>query len=141
MIEIIKGVFVDEGLFTFRFSRSGGPGGQNVNKVNSRATLMFDVGGCETFTEEQKKLILKKLSTRVGKDGVIRVVSQKYRTQRANRDAALERLCMLLREAVKKRKPRKKSSVPPWARQKRLAKKRRRAFIKKHRTPADDYVF
>jgi ribosome-associated protein len=139
MIEIIKGVFVDEKHFAFKFSRSSGPGGQNVNKLNSRATLMFDIAGCDAFADEQKQLILKRLSTRANKDGVIRVICQKYRTQRANRDGALERLRGLLNEAVKKRKPRKKTSVPAWVRQKRLVDKKRRALLKKHRASVVDY--
>jgi len=139
MIEVIKGVFVDEKYLTFRFSRSGGPGGQNVNKVNSRVTLTFDIAGCSAFGDEQKQLISKRLSTRMSKDGVIRVVCQKYRTQKANRKAVLERLSGLLSEAVKKRRQRKKKAVPLRARQKRLVDKRRRALLKQQRAAVADY--
>jgi len=124
----------------FKFSRSGGPGGQNVNKVNTRVTLFFDVAGCESFSDGQKQLILRRLATRANKDGVIRVVSQRYRTQRANREAAVERLGELLREALKKRAVRKKTKVPKYAREKRLEEKKRRSMLKKQRTfSAEDY--
>ena len=59
----------------FRFSRSGGPGGQNVNKVNTRVTVFFDVAGSGRFSEVQRKRILKKLATRADKNGVVRVTS------------------------------------------------------------------
>ena len=126
-------VEIKEEKLVFRFSRSGGPGGQNVNKVNTRVTLFFDVASCESFSDVQKKRILKRLATRANRDGVIRVVSQKYRTQKANRRAAIERLGVLLDEALKQRAVRKKTAVPEYARQKRLEEKRRRGLLKKQR--------
>ena len=104
MLEITKDIFIDEDRLVFRTSRSGGPGGQNVNKVNTRVTLFFDVPGCEGLSDTQKHRILSRLSTRADKDGVIRVVSQKFRTQNANRRAAVERLQKFLKEALKIRK-------------------------------------
>ena len=112
MIEITDKICICEKGIVFKFSRSSGPGGQNVNKVNTRVTVFFDVARCKRYSDEQKKRILKRLATRASKDGVIRVVSQKYRTQKANRQAATERLIELLGEVLKKRKTRKKSSVP-----------------------------
>lgn len=133
MIEINGGIFIPEDELSFKFSRSGGPGGQNVNKVNTRVTLLFDVASCESFSDVQKKRILKRLATRANKNGVIRVVSQRYRTQKANRGAVVERLVELLREALKKKPVRKKTAVPYAARQKRLEQKRRRSLLKQQR--------
>ena len=133
MIEVKDQIFVSEEEFVFKFSRSSGPGGQNVNKVNTRVTLLFDVANTASFTDAEKKRILKRLATRADKNGVIRVVSQKYRTQKANRKAAVGRLCELLREALKTRPVRKKTKVPKAARQRRLEEKKRRSLLKKQR--------
>jgi ribosome-associated protein len=122
----------DEEL-VFKFSRSGGPGGQNVNKVNTRVTVFFDVAGCKKYSDEQKKLILRRLATRADKDGVVRVACQRYRTQKANREGAVERLRELVGEALKKKRVRRKTKVPDYAREKRLAEKKRRSRFKKQR--------
>jgi len=137
MLEITKDIFIDEGQLVFKASRSGGPGGQNVNKVNTRITLFFDVAGCEGLSDMQKQRILALLSTRANKDGVIRVVSQKFRTQKANRRAAVERLQELLREALKTKPVRKKTKVPERARLRRLEEKKQRGMLKKQRAEKD----
>ncbi|MHC4642942.1 MAG: alternative ribosome rescue aminoacyl-tRNA hydrolase ArfB, partial [Planctomycetota bacterium] len=131
MIEITKDIFIDEGQIVFKASRSGGPGGQNVNKVNTRVTLFFDVTECVVLSDIQKRRILTRLSTRANKDGVIRVVSQKFRTQKANRRAAVERLRELLRGALKTKPVRKKTRVPERARLRRLEEKKRRGKLKR----------
>jgi len=132
--EIAGGVFVCGDDFVFKASRSSGPGGQNVNKVSSRVTVFFDVGSCESLSREQKRRILKKLSTRASKEGVIRVVSQKHRTQRANRNAAVKRLVELLTGAIIRKPVRKKTKVPYVTRQRRLEEKKRRGTLKKQRS-------
>lgn len=134
MIEIKKEELV------FKYSRSGGPGGQNVNKVNTRVTVFFDVAGASGFSDSQKRRILKRLATRANKNGIVRVVSQRYRTQKANREAAVERLGELLGEALKKKAVRKKTKVPEYARQKRLEEKKRRSLLKRQRA-AKDFEF
>ena len=125
---------IPEENVVFKFSRSGGPGGQNVNKVNTRVTLFFDVANCDGFSNYQKKRILKQLATRANKNGIVRVVSQRHRTQKANRQATIERLQELLKEALKPKPVRKKTKVPEYARQKRLEEKKRRSMLKKQRT-------
>ena len=137
MIEITDGVFISEDELVFKASRSSGPGGQNVNKVNTRITLFFDVAGCEVLSDIQKQRILTRLSTRADKNGIIRVVSQKFRTQKANRRAALGRLQELLREAVKTKPVRKKTKVPERARLRRLEEKKRRSMLKRQRAEKD----
>lgn len=127
MIEIPKDELV------FKFSRSSGPGGQNVNKVNTRVTVLFDVADSAQFSGSQKKRILKRLATRASKKGQIRVASQKYRTQKANRAAAIDRLHELLAGALATKPPRKKTKVPFGARQRRLEEKKRRGILKQQR--------
>jgi ribosome-associated protein len=131
------GIFIPEDELVFKFSRGGGPGGQNVNKVNTRVTILFDASNSRGLSDEQKELILKGLASRADKDGVIRVVSQRYRTQKENRNAAVERLEELLQEALRKKKVRKKTRVPKAARRERLEKKRRRSLLKKQRAERD----
>jgi ribosome-associated protein len=133
MIQITSGIFVSEDELVFRASRSGGPGGQNVNKTSTRVTLLFDVGNCSSFSDVQKERILARLAGRVGKSGVIRVVSQKHRTQRANRNAAVERLQQLLADALRIRAVRKETAIPYAAKDRRLAQKRRRSLLKQQR--------
>ncbi len=133
MIEITQNISISEDELVFKTSRSGGPGGQNVNKVSTRVTLFFDVANCENLSGEQKKQILSRLSGRADKRGVIRVASQKYRTQKANREAAVERFRGLLAEALKKRPVRKKTRIPHAVNQRRLEEKRRRSLLKQQR--------
>jgi ribosome-associated protein len=133
MVKITDNISIRDDELVFKASRSGGPGGQNVNKVNTRITLFFDVANCESFSDVQKKRILSRLATRAGKNGLVRVVSQKFRTQNANRRAAVERLQQLLADALKTRAVRKKTRVPYAAKQRRLEQKRRRSLLKQQR--------
>jgi ribosome-associated protein len=134
MIEIGNGLAIREEELRFTASRSGGPGGQNVNKVSTRVTLWFDVAGSPSLTAEQRSLIRSRLATRVSKEGVLRVVSQQSRSQAANREAALERFAALLREALARPRPRSKGRVPEAARRGRIEEKRRRSRIKRGRS-------
>ena len=133
MIEIIPNLQISQSELSFKFTRSSGPGGQNVNKVNTRATLFFDVANCPTLSHSQKKRIVKRLATRADKAGVVRVICQKYRTQNANRQAAVERLTELLRKALERKPVRKKTPVPRAQKEKRIEAKKRRGILKKHR--------
>jgi ribosome-associated protein len=137
MIEKKDDILISEEELVFKTSRSGGPGGQNVNKVNTRVTVFFDVTNTASFSDIQKKRILRKLATRADKDGVIRVVSQRYRTQKANRKAAVGRLQQLLGGALETRAVRKKTKVPEWAKQRRLEEKKRRSALKRQRAERD----
>jgi ribosome-associated protein len=134
MIDIADDIFINEDELVFKVSRSGGPGGQNINKVNTRVTLFFDVANCGSLSGWQKQRILTRLASRADKEGVLRVVSQKFRTQGANRRAAVERLQQLLTDALKNRLIRKKSKVPYAAKRRRLEEKRRRSLLKRQRS-------
>ena len=134
MIEISGDIFINEDDLVFKVSRSSGPGGQNINKLNTRVTLLFDVANCGSFSDTQKQRILARLASRADKNGVLRIVSQKFRTQGANRRAAVERLRQLLIDALKTKPVRKKSKVPYAAKQRRLEDKRRRSMLKRQRS-------
>ncbi|MCX5635621.1 MAG: alternative ribosome rescue aminoacyl-tRNA hydrolase ArfB [Planctomycetota bacterium] len=122
----------------FKFSRSSGPGGQNVNKVNTKVTLFFDAANCGSFSDVQKQQIFSRIGGRADKNGVIRIVSQKERTQGANRQAAIDKLVELLMDAVKSRAVRKKTIVPYGAKERRLEAKKRRSIIKMGRRTQND---
>ena len=119
---------------TFTASRSSGPGGQNVNKLSTRVTLQFDVLRSPSLMEDQKQRILVKLKSRISKDGVLRVSCQRSRSQAANRDGAVERFVELLRQALTRRLPRKRTALPASARERRLEDKKRRSRVKAART-------
>jgi len=143
MIEITDNISIREDELIFKASRSSGPGGQNVNKVNTRITLLLDVANCESFSDVQKRRILSRLATRADKNGLVRVASQRFRTQKANRRAAVERLQQLLAEALKTRPVRKKTKIPYVAKQRRLEEKRRRSLLKRQRAKrnlAEDFA-
>jgi ribosome-associated protein len=134
MIKITERLSIPELELTFSASRSGGPGGQHVNKVSSRVTLYFDVTASPSLSEAQKRLILQRLATRISKDGVLRVAAQQHRSQVANRKVATERFADLLRNALAPVTVRRQTTVPEAARQRRLEAKKRRAQLKQQRS-------
>ena len=138
MIDIGNGIQIPEEQLSFVFSRSSGPGGQNVNKLSTRAAVLFDVANCPQLSAAQKNLIRKKLRTRINKEGVLRVVSQQSRTQAVNRQLATERLTELLTNALKRPPRRKKTKVPYSAKRKRLANKKHRGQQKKLRGKVEE---
>jgi ribosome-associated protein len=133
MIEIAPGVAVPEREIRFTASRSGGPGGQNVNKLNTRITLAFDVAASPSLSPEQKARIRERLATRISGNGILRVTSQRFRTQSANREAALERFVELLRTALAERAWRVRTRPTALARERRVASKKLRGRLKAQR--------
>ena len=133
MIDITDRLAIPESELAFTASRSSGPGGQHVNKISSRVILRFNVVASPSLSETQKHRLLTHLATRVSKDGVLRVVSQKYRSQSANRRAALERFVTLIHAALTPVPPREQTAIPLAARQHRLEEKKRRSQLKQQR--------
>jgi ribosome-associated protein len=117
----------------FTYSRSSGPGGQYVNRVETRVTLLFDVVGSPSLTDAQKLRVRRRLATRINKKGVLRVVSRRHRTREANRRAAVERFEELLAEALRSPRPRRRTRVPEKAKRRRVEAKRRRGAVKRSR--------
>lgn len=115
---------IGEDQLRFRFARSSGPGGQNVNKVNTRAVLVFNLIENRTLGDREKQRIRRRLGRRVSAAGLVRVSSMKHRTQRANRRAATERFYELLATALIAQKRRRPTSVPRGVKERRLRDKR-----------------
>lgn len=134
MIRINDNLSIPENEISFVASRSGGPGGQNVNKVSSRITLSFDVRLSTALSDEQKTAVLRSLGKRVNKEGMLQIVSQRTRSQDMNRTDALERFGDLLRRALTPKRPRIKTRVPAGAKQVRLDRKKKRTAVKQARS-------
>ena len=133
-IEINRKLIIPAREVSFTFSRSSGPGGQNVNKLNSRVTLWFDLEGSPSLTDWQKTRIKRKLGNRINNDGKLQVTANEQRSQHGNRQLAINRFGALLAAALLERPPRKKTRVSRAAREKRLRRKKQRGLLKKSRS-------
>jgi len=136
-LDLGDGIIVPAPLLRASTSRSGGPGGQNVNKVETRVTIEVDVDALPV-TEEQKQRVRDRLAGRINREGVLRVTSQAERSQLANRDRALARIEEILRDAVEEPKLRKKTRTPKVQKRRRLEEKKRRAETKRLRSSRID---
>ena len=138
MPRINASLIIDDSELRFEFARSSGPGGQNVNKVETKVRLLFDVDGSSSLTASQKQLIRERLSTRISRDGILRVTSQRHRSREANRRATLEKFVNLIAEALEEREPRVRTKVPKAQRTKRLEYKKQRSRKKALRARPDE---
>jgi ribosome-associated protein len=134
MIRINDQLSIPKDELSFTATRSSGPGGQHVNKASTRVTLSFDLANSPSLTPDQKQLLLERLPTRISKQGVLRVVSQKTRSQAANREVALERFVELLQQALEVPPQRKPTKVTAAAKEKRIAHKKHRGHLKRERS-------
>lgn len=133
MIEINQNLSIDDAELEFSYACSPGPGGQNVNKVATKATLRFDVAGSASLSERQRAMIREHLGSRLTRDGVLQITRSRHRTQSANRRAAIEHFVELLAEALRPRTPRKKTRPSRASNERRLQEKTQRSRIKADR--------
>lgn len=137
-VTVEPGIEIPMSELEFTTSRSSGPGGQHVNKVETRVILSFDLADSPSLSPEQKARIQERLASRVTKAGVLRVTAQRHRSQAANRKLAVERFASLLREALAEDAPRRPSKVPRRVNRRRLVEKRRRGELKRLRSGGVD---
>jgi ribosome-associated protein len=118
---------------SYKTSRSGGKGGQNVNKVSSKVELLFSIASSALFTDEEKQLLTEKLQSRFNKDGYVQVVCDEERSQYLNKEKAIERLTSLLTKALQKPKVRKPTKVSKAKKAARMDSKKIQAVKKENR--------
>ena len=138
-LRVNQRVSIPEDELRFTASRSSGPGGQNVNKVSTRITLLFDLENSPSLTRAQKERIKRRLSTRISNQGILRVVCQRHRRQAANKREVVERFGRLVADALRTRPPRKKTQVSRGAKKRRREEKERRSRIKRLRSSSVDW--
>lgn len=117
----------------FKTARSGGKGGQNVNKVETMVEGYWQVANTALFTEEQKNLLAEKLAAKINADGFLLVKSQTERTQLANKQQVVQKMSLLIQKALIVPKKRKATKLPKAVKEKRLDNKKRTAETKKTR--------
>lgn len=132
-LRITSAVCIPRSELEYRFTRSGGPGGQNVNRVSTQVELAFDVAGSPSLPEEARARLLAGLGHALDSRGVLHLTSQETRSQWRNREEVTARFVDVLREALRRRKPRRPTRPTAASRERRLAGKRQRGEIKRGR--------
>lgn len=137
MIPITPAISIAESELEESFIRSTGPGGQNVNKVETAVQLRFDAANSPNLPEAVRARLETLAGSRMTRDGVIVITANRFRRQERNRQDARDRLVELLRDAATPPKPRRPTRTPPGSKRKRLADKRRHSDTKQARGRVD----
>lgn len=126
------------GELTFKTSRSGGPGGQHVNKTSTKVELRFDVNNSKLLTPDEKIIVLQKLSNRISQEGILIITSQESRSQLENKEITINKFNLLIAEALTPEKKRKATTPTKTSKEKRLGTKRILSQKKQNRKPPED---
>lgn len=127
-----------ENEFIYSASRSSGPGGQNVNKINSKVELRFNIIRSQFFDENEKSLIISKLKNKINLEGDLVLVAQSERTQFSNKEVVTEKFYILIAKALTIPKKRRSTNPTFASKIKRLDHKRKRSIVKKLRKDTGD---
>jgi ribosome-associated protein len=133
MVRITEALSIPDAELLWSYARSSGPGGQNVNKVASKAVLRWDVGASPSVPEEVKARLRAQQRRRITTEGELVLSSQRFRDQERNRQDCLEKLCEMVRTATVVQKARKKKRPTRASKERRLAEKRHRSAAKSTR--------
>ncbi len=138
MLQINSEISISDKEISFAFSRSSGPGGQNVNKVATAAQLRFDITHSPSLPDDVKNRLIKLAGNRVTSDGFLLIDARRSRSQSQNRDDALKRLKKLILKALYKPKQRKKTKPTMASKEKRLKEKKARSKLKDSRKRVEE---
>ena len=133
LININEEIVIPSSELSFSASRSSGPGGQHINKVSTKVTLLFDLAGSPSLTKKEKQKICKCLGKRINKKGILHISSQRYRSQSKNRHSVIALFTVLIQQAILQKKQRHKTKRPIRATEKRLALKKKQGQLKQIR--------
>lgn len=137
MLHITRNIAIDRNEIQEEFIRSAGPGGQNVNKVATAVQLRFNMAHSPSLPEEVRQRLTRLARNRITGDGVLVIEARRFRSQRANRRDATERLVDLIRKAARKPVIRRKTKPTTASKERRLEAKQHRSGIKRMRRPVN----
>lgn len=140
MLRITPDITLDDSELEEQFVRASGPGGQNVNKVSTAVQLSFNVLASPSLPWDVRERLIKLAGKRISSAGVLMITAQRYRTQVQNRAEAREKLIALIRAAVPRPKPRRKTKPSAAAKRRRLETKRRKGETKRSRSGKLDFT-
>jgi len=132
-IDILPSLRIPGSELLIEFSRSTGPGGQHVNKVETRVTICFDIDSSTVLNGHQRGLLKERLRSRINKDGILRVSCEESRSQAGNRELVRTRFVEVLRQALKSQKKRIPTKATRASQRRRMDQKKKRGDIKRGR--------
>ena len=133
MIKVNREIEIPESELEISFARSGGPGGQKVNKTSSAVVLKFDLKHSSALPDRVRKRLMELFGNMISSEGVLVLHSRKHRSQSRNRDSAIRKLVKLIRKAARKPRRRRRTKPTRASQEKRIAEKKRRGKLKKNR--------